>query len=71
MKLLKTTIEARAYSEEEAKEYLEQFRQDANAKGYLVGANGYTYKAKKSKGEIVDEAWICKCVKIHDEIWDE
>lgn len=71
MKLLKTTIEARAYSEDEARNFLEDFRKQSNEKGYVVGANGYTYKSKKSKGEIVDEAWICKCVKIHDEVWDD
>ncbi len=70
MKLLKTTIEVRCYSEEEAKDFIEEFRNKARTEGYVVGANGYTYKAKKSKGEIVDEAWICKCVKIHDEVWD-
>lgn len=69
MKLLKTTIEARAYSEEEAKEYLEQFRKDANEKGYLVGETGYKYKSRK-KGEDM-EGWLCKCVKLHDEFWDE
>lgn len=70
MKKLKTTIEVRCYSEVEAKDFLEDFRQGARQEGYTVGANGYTYKSKKAKGEIVDEAWICKCTKIHDEVWD-
>ena len=70
MQKLKTTIEVRCYSEEEAKDFLEDFRQGARQEGYTVGANGYTYKSKKAKGEIVDEAWICKCTKIHDEVWD-
>ena len=70
MKKLKTTIEVRCYSEEEAKDFLEDFRQGARQEGYTVGANGYTYKSKKAKGEIVDEAWSCKCTKIYDEVWD-
>lgn len=70
MKTLKITYEARAYSEDEAKEYLDKFRSEAAEKGYLVGANGYTYKSKKAKGEIVDEAWICKCTAIYNEIWE-
>ena len=70
MKTLKKTIESRAYSEEEAKEFLDAFRKEAQEKGYVVGANGYTYKTKKSKGEIVDEAWICKCTAIYNDIWD-
>lgn len=70
MKTLKKTIESRAYSEEEAKEFLDAFRKEAQEKGYVVGANGYTYKTKKSKGEIVDEAWICKCTAIYNDVWD-
>ena len=70
MKTLKKTIESRAYSEEEAKEFLDAFRKEAQEKGYVVGVNGYTYKTKKSKGEIVDEAWICKCTAIYNDVWD-
>lgn len=71
MKLLKTTIEERAYSEDEAKNILEEFRRKANEEGYIVGANGYTYKSKKKKGEVVAEGWQVKCVKIHADFWEE
>lgn len=71
MKTLKITYETRAYTEEEAKLILDKFRKDAEEQGYTVGANGYTYKSKKSKGQIVDEAWICKCTAIYNEVWDE
>ena len=71
MKQLKTTCEYRAYTEEEAKNAILAFRAKASEEGYTVGAAGYTYKAKKKKGEIVAEAWIVKCVAIHNEIWDE
>ena len=27
-------------------------------------------ESKKARGDIVDEAWICKCVEIHNEVWD-
>lgn len=70
MKKLKVTTEIRAYSEEEAKEFLDNFKAKASVEGYTVGANGYTYKTKKSKKEIVDEAWICKSTAIYNEIWD-
>lgn len=70
MKTLKITRELRAYSEEEAREFINDFKTKAASEGYLVGANGYTYKSKKAKGNIVDEAWICKCVEIHNEVWD-
>jgi hypothetical protein len=71
MKLLKTTYEQRTYTEDEAKDAILKFRANAAENGYTVGAAGYTYKAKKKKGEVVAEAWIVKCVAIYDEIWDE
>lgn len=71
MKLLKVTYEHRAYTEDEAKDAILKFRADAKEKGYLVQSAGYTYKAKKKKGEIVAEAWVVKCVAVYDEVWDE
>ena len=70
MKTLKITTEARAYSELEAKDYIEQYRQNAAAQHYTVAAAGYTYKTKKKKGEIIGEAWICKCVAEYNTIWE-
>lgn len=71
MKLLKITYEHRAYTEDEAKDAILKFRNDAKEEGYVVGAAGYTYKAKKKKGEVVAEAWVVKCVAIYNEAWDE
>ena len=71
MKLLKVTYEQRTYTEDEAKDAILKFRAKAAEDGYTVGAAGYTYKAKKKKGEVVTEAWLVKCVAIYDEIWDE
>jgi hypothetical protein len=71
MKLLKITYEQRAYTEEQAKDEILKFRARAQEEGYVVGSAGYTYKAKKKKGEVVAEAWIVKCVAIYNEIWDE
>ena len=71
MKVLKITTEARAYTEEEAKEYIEAFRTTAAEKHYIVAAAGYTYKTKKKKGEVIAEAWICKCVAEYNPIWEE
>ena len=70
MKLIKRTEEYVTNSEEEAITLLEGFRADAEREGYTLGANGYTYKNKKSKGEIVDEAWIVKVTKILGGIWE-
>ena len=71
MKTLKVTYEQRTYTEEEAKDAIVAFRTRAREDGYTVGAAGYTYKAKKKKGEVVAEAWVVKCVAIYDEVWDE
>lgn len=71
MKALKITYEQRAYTEDEAKDAIIKFRNDSAVGGYVVGAAGYTYKAKKKKGEVVAEAWVVKCVAIYDEVWDE
>lgn len=69
MRLLKVTEEYRVDSEIEAKELMEQIRGEAAEKGYSVGACGYTYKEKKIRNEVVDEAWLIKAVKIYGGIW--
>lgn len=71
MKRLKVTEEYRAYSEQEAIDALNEARAKQNTEGYTLGANGYKYKTKKSKGEIIGEAWIVSVTKIFDEVWDE
>lgn len=71
MRLLKETIELRADSEIEAKEIIENYRKNAAEEGYTIGAAGYTYKTKKAKGEIVDEAWVCKIVQNFSGVWEE
>lgn len=70
MKKLEVTEKWRAYSEDEAKAFLENIKAQANAEGYIVKKNGYEYKTKKSKGEIIDEAWVCTCTKIYNEVWE-
>ena len=71
MKLLKVTYEHRVYTEDEAKDAILKFRNEAKDNGYLVQSAGYTYKSKKKKGEVVAEAWVVKCVAVYDEVWDE
>lgn len=71
MRLLKETIELRADTEIEAKEIIENYRKNAAEEGYTIGAAGYTYKTKKAKGEIVDEAWVCKIVQNFSGVWEE
>lgn len=71
MKLLTITTEHRAYTEEEAKEYIETFRKEAKEKGYTVKSAGWTHKEKTKKKVVVAEAWVVKCVAVYDTVWDE
>ena len=50
---------------------LESYKKDSEEKGYVLGASGYTYKTKKAKGEIIDEAWVVKVTKILGGVWDD
>lgn len=70
MRILKTTEEYRTDSEIEAKEAMERFRAEAKEKGYHINKSGYTYKAKKSKGDIIDEAWIVSITKEYSSVWE-
>lgn len=70
MRLLKVTEEYCADSELEAREAIENFRKESLEKGYVLGACGFTYKDKKSRGEIIGEAWVVKVVKIYGKVWE-
>lgn len=70
MKKLKVTEEFRAYSEQEAIDAIENARAHQKDGNYVLGANGYKYKTKKSKGEIADEGWLVSMVKIFDDFWE-
>lgn len=71
MKILKQTEEYRTDNEEEAIALIEHYRKDAMDNGYVLGASGYTYKTKKAKGEIIDEAWVVKVTKVLGGVWDD
>ena len=70
MRVLEITDKYRCESEIEAKELMEEFRAKAAQEGYCVIKSGYTYKSKKAKGEIVDEAWIVTITKNYGSIWE-
>lgn len=71
MRRLKITEEFKAYSEEEAIQALEALRANQSKEGYVLGANGYKYKTKKAKGEVIGEAWIVTATKIFGDIWED
>ena len=70
MRMLKVTAEYRAESEEEAKQMNEDFKREAKEKGYILNSFAYTKKEKKSKGEIVDDGYLVKVVKVYGGFWD-
>ena len=70
MRTLKVTEEYRTDSENEAKEVMERFRAEAREKGYHINKSGYTYKVKKSKGDIIDEAWVVSITKEYSSVWE-
>lgn len=69
--LLETVSKYRADSENQAKEMIEKFREEASAKGYIVKKAGFEYKTKKSKGEIIAEAWIVSITQVFGDIWED
>ena len=71
MRLIEQTEKYVVDSEEEAIKVAQEFKKDAEAKGYVLGASGYTYKTKKSKGEIIGEAWVVTVRKVLGGVWDD
>lgn len=71
MKKLEIQEKYRAYSEDEAKDFIETNRTAATTENYILKKAGYEYKTKKAKGEVVDEAWIVTLVKVFNGIWEE
>lgn len=69
LKLEQTDV-YRADSAEEAKTMIEKAKEEADASGYSLKSVGYNYKNKKSKGEIIDEAWVVKIVKTFQGVWE-
>lgn len=71
MRLIEQTEKYVVDSEEDAIKVVQQFKKDAETKGYILGASGYTYKTKKAKGEIIGEAWVVTVKKVLGGVWDD
>ena len=70
MRLIKKTEEYRVETEDEAREVMERFRQDAKENGYILKASGYALKEKKQKGEVIDSGFLLKVVKEISTFWE-
>lgn len=69
--LLETTNKYSVDSETKAKDMIEEFRQKASDKGYIIKKAGYEYKTKKAKGEIIAEAWVVSVTFIFSTLWED
>ena len=69
--LLETTQKYAVTSEALAKDLIEQYRTDAEKKGYVVKKAGYEYKTKKAKGEIIGEKWVVTIVQVFADLWED
>ena len=67
---LEKTTKYRCDTENEAKEQIEAFREEAKTKGYMIKKIGYEYKNKKAKGEIIDEAWVLSVTAVYANLWE-
>ena len=71
MRLIKQTDEYVVDTEEQAIKAIQDFREDATKKGYVLGASGYTLKEKKAKGEVIAVQYVVKVTKVFGGVWDD
>ena len=69
-KLISVVEQYRFDTEEEASNFLEECKADANSHGYTLKSYTSTKKEKKAKGEIIDEGYLVKVSKEYDSFWD-
>lgn len=67
---LERTNKYRVDSEEEAKNLIEKFREEASG-NYILKKAGYEYKTKKAKGEIIGECWVVTATMVYGTLWEE
>ena len=57
-------------TEEEVQNFIEELKAAAVEEGYVLKSCSYTLKEKKSKGEILDQAYSVKVVKEFSTFWE-
>lgn len=68
--LLETTYKHRADDEVVAKNMIEKYRAEAEDKGYVVKKASYERKIKKSKGEVIAEAFLVTVTLVYADFWE-
>lgn len=61
--MLKQVDEMKVYTEEEAKNLIEKYKEKAREEGYEVVKSSSTLKEKKARGEIVDAWYVVSITK--------
>ena len=64
MEMIKRTDEIRVETESAAAELIQEIKADAKKDGIEITNYSTTHKIKKSKGEIIDDYFIVKIVKV-------
>lgn len=64
MEMIKRTDEIRVETESAAAELIEEIKANAKKDGIEITNYSTTHKTKKSKGEIIDDYFIVKIVKV-------
>lgn len=70
-RLIKKTIKEAFYSEDEAKEAIEEIKKECLSHAVTLKSFKTEYVTKKSKGEIIGELWVNTVVTEHDNLWNE
>ena len=71
MKVINQITEVyRIDSEEEVRAFNEELKAEALDEGYILKSYSYTFKEKKSKGEVIDSAYQVKVVKEFSGFWE-
>lgn len=69
--LLETTVKLKVDTEIEAKNAIEEYRSDAEQKGYTIKKAAYERKDKKAKGEIIATVFVVTITQIFGTLWGE
>lgn len=69
--LLETTLKYRVDTEIQAKDIIEEYRNQAQQKGYVIKKASYERKDKKAKGEIIATVFVVTITQVFASLWEE
>lgn len=69
--LLETTLKYRVDTEIQAKDIIEEYRNQAQQKGYVIKKASYERKDKKVKGEIIATVFVVTITQVFASLWED